>query len=132
MFRTLAHLEPKASSTTAFRHDDEAQSQPWHIKSSLLKHFQGYLEIFRDIGTYSATLTGSQLGVRGTPALALFRKSKKNLNLGSRKDRDGVHLWVKFSFRNAVSIVSTRKDTKIFPCRAFFPCAFDEMFIEVP
>ena len=42
-----------------------------HIQSpgivrTLCKHFEGYFGIFRDIDTYSSTLTGVQLGRRGS------------------------------------------------------------------
>ena len=33
--------------------DDHAYSESWHSQNSLLKHFQGYLSIFRDINAYS-------------------------------------------------------------------------------
>ena len=42
-----------------------------HIQSpgivrTLCKHFEGYFGIFRDTDTYSSTLTGVQLGRRGS------------------------------------------------------------------
>ena len=58
--------------------DDQAYSEPWHIQNSLLKHFQGYLVIFRDTGAYSATLTGAKTrGGRGEASFALFKNRKR-------------------------------------------------------
>ena len=39
--------------------EDQAYSEPSHSQNSLFKRFQRYLDIFRDIDTYSATLTGT-------------------------------------------------------------------------
>ena len=44
-----------------------AYSEPWHSQNSLFNHFQGYLDIFRGIDAYSATLTGAQLGRKKFP-----------------------------------------------------------------
>ena len=56
---------------------------------------------------------------------------KKALVLG-KKSRGCVHLWVKFCIQNIVLGVSRRKNSKIFPCGAFYSCVFNKMFIEVP
>ena len=48
------------------------------------------------------------------------------------KNGDCVVLWVKFCIQNIVLGVSKRKNSKIFPCGAFYSCVFNEMFIEVP
>ena len=55
--------------------DDHVYSEPWHSQNSLLKHFQGYLGIFRDIDAYLTTPTGVQIGrggERGEASPALF------------------------------------------------------------
>ena len=75
---------------------DQACSEPWHSHNSLFKHFQGYLDIFRETDTYSATLTGAKLGERERSALYFFENQKKCPDLG-KKDLDCVYLWVKFS-----------------------------------
>ena len=48
------------------------------------------------------------------------------------KNHDCVLLWVKFCIQNLVLRVSSRKNSKIFPCRAFYSCVFNKIFIEVP
>ena len=68
---------------------------------------------------------------RGRPPLPFFENRKKCSDLG-KNGPDFVHLWVKFSIRNVVLRVSKRKNSKIFPCGAFFSCVFNEMFIKVP
>ena len=72
-------------------YDDHANSELWHSRNSLFKHFQGYLEIFSDIGGYSATFTGAQLGGRGEASYALFKNRKKCPDFG-KKGPDCVHL----------------------------------------
>ena len=32
--------------------DHQTYSEPWHSQNSLFKHFQGYLDIFRDFDAY--------------------------------------------------------------------------------
>ena len=39
---------------------------------------------------------------------------------GGRTLEDTMNLWVKYSNQNVVSIVSRRKDSKMFPCGLFF------------
>ena len=74
-----------------------AYSEPWHSQNSLFKHFQGYLEIMRYIDAYSATLSGALL----------------------KKDRDWLHLWLKFSIQNVVLILSWKKIQNV-SLRGFF------------
>ena len=59
-------------------------------------------------------------------------QQEKALDWIREKNHDCVHLWVKFCIQNVVLGVSRRKDSEIFPCRAFYSCVFNEMFIEVP
>ena len=73
---------------------------------------------------------------RGEAPTALFEIEKSVLVMGKkvlvlgRKVLVGcVHFWVKFSIQNVVLRVSSRKISEMFPCRASFSCAFDEMFI---
>ena len=73
---------------------------------------------------------------RGEAPTALFEIEKSVLVMGrkvlvlGRKVLVGcVHFWVKFSIQNVVLRVSSRKVSEMFPCRASFSCAFDEMFI---
>ena len=53
----------------------------------------------RHIDAYSATLSDALL----------------------KKDRDWLHLWLKFSIQNVVLILPWKK-SRMFPCRAFFLC----------
>ena len=73
---------------------------------------------------------------RGEAPTVLFEIEKSVLVMGrkvlvlGRKVLVGcVHFWVKFSIQNVVLRVSSRKISEMFPCRASFSCAFDEMFI---
>ena len=84
----------------------------------MLKHFQKYLVIFRDIDAYPATPTGAQLGGRREAIPTFIENRKKCLDFG-KKDIDCVNLWVKFFIQNLVLRVSWRKNSKIFPCGAF-------------
>ena len=60
----------------------------------------------------------------------LFLKIKKSA-LILKKGPHSVHLLVKFSIQNVVLRVSRRKNSKTFPCGAFFSYVFNEIFIEV-
>ena len=100
-------------------YDDHANSELWHSRNSLFKHFQGYLEIFSDIGGYSATLTGAQLGGRGEASYALFKNRKKCPDFG-KKGPDCVHLWVKFSIKNVVLRNLGEKNPKCLPAGTLF------------
>ena len=71
------------------------------IAEEFFKHFHRYLEIFRDIDVYSATLTSAQLGRRGEDSPALFENRKKCSDFG-KKGLDCVHRWVKFSIQKVV------------------------------
>ena len=62
----------------------------------------------RYIDAYSATLSGALL----------------------KKDRDWLHLWLKFSIQNVVLILSWKKNPECFSA-GLFSCVFDKMFIEV-
>ena len=53
--------------------DDYAYTEPWHSQNSLFKHFQEYLGIFRNIDTYSARLTGAQVGEEERPSLPFLK-----------------------------------------------------------
>ena len=67
----------------------------------------------------------------GWPPLPFFENRKKCPDFG-KKGHDCIHSWIKFSIQNVVLSVSRRKNSKVFPCGAFFSRHFDEMFIEVP
>ena len=56
IFKSLSNMQDGQSYSEAWRNNFYGHSQ-----NSLFKHFQGYLEIFRDIDANSATLTGAQL-----------------------------------------------------------------------
>ena len=49
-----------------------------------------------------------------------FSKIEEIALILEKKSHDCVHLWVKFSIENIVLRVSRRKNSKIFPCGAFF------------
>ena len=122
IFRTLAYLEPEASSKVCWTY-----KMFMHIHTHGIEQFiQGFSRMFRhiqDIGSDSATLTGVQLGRKGEVSPALFENRKKC--------PDCVHHWVKFSTQNVVLIVSRRKNVKMFSCGDSFIFCFDEMFIKV-
>ena len=70
-----------------------------------------YSSVFKDIQGNSTILTGAQLGEKGI-----------------EKGPDCVRLWIICSIQNVVLILPRRKNSKIFPCRAFFSWIFDEIF----
>ena len=76
------------------------------------------------------TLTSAQLGAKGEASPTLF-EHRKNFPDSWRKDPDCVHHWAKFFIQNVVLGVSTRKNSKMFPYRASFSRAFDEIFIQM-
>ena len=71
-----------------------------HIVSGLLKRFQGYLSIFRDIDVHSATHMHATKGKRGASP-ANFQNHKKSPDFG-KKDPDCVHLWLEFFIQNVL------------------------------
>ena len=83
--------------------DDQAYSEPWHIRNGLFKHFQGYWYIF------SHTHRGVTKGERGD-FHCLFWKLKKVFWFWKFQI-----LHSKYSLR-----VSRRKSSTMFPCWAFF------------
>ena len=103
---------------------------PEIIRRVFIQAFQWYLGIFRDTDTYSATLTGAQLGKRVDASPALFENQNKCPDLG-KKDPDCGYLWVKCSIQNVVLRVSWKKNSKMFPYEVPFSCIVDKMFIEV-
>ena len=54
----------------------------------------------------------------------IFWKVKKSLDFGDP--------WVKFLILDAVLIVFSRKNSKLFHCTVFLSCVIGEVFIEVP
>ena len=52
--------------------EDHEYSELWDSQNSFIKHFQGYLDIFRDIDAYSATFTCAQLGRKGEASPVIF------------------------------------------------------------
>ena len=68
----------------------ENDPEPWHAQNSLFKYFQRYLDIFRDIDAYSATLTDAQLERRAETSPTLF-ENRKCPDFG-KKGYDWVHL----------------------------------------
>ena len=89
--------------------DDHAYSEPWHSQNSLFKHFQGYLDIAKDIDAYSAKLTGGQLRGRGKASPAFF-ENRKNCPDFEKIGRNCVDHWVKCYIQNVVLEVSRRKN----------------------
>ena len=98
--------------------DYHACSEPWQGHNSLFRHFRGYLQIFRYIGLYSATLTGTQLGRNEGASPVIFENRKKCPHSGKR-DPDCVHHWIKFYFKIVALRASRRKAPK---CGASFSC----------
>ena len=109
IFRTLAYLEPKASlkACRTFKMIERLS------QNSLFKHFQGYLEIFSNIGGYSATHTDTQLGRRRRPPMPFLNIDKKCPDFGKRSP-DCVHLWVKLSIDNVALRISRQAFSKHF------------------
>ena len=62
---------------------------------------------------------------------AQILKIEKSCSDIRKKSPDCVYLWVTCLIWNAVLKASRRKNSKIFPCRAFLWCVVDKMFIEV-
>ena len=67
--------------------DVHAYSEPWHSQNSLFRHFQKYLDIYRDIDAYSATLTDAQLQWRGG-YWCIFSHTHRRSTPGERR---GIH-----------------------------------------
>ena len=78
--------------------EDQAYSEPSHSQNSLFKRFQRYLDIFRDIDTYSATLTGTQLKRKGRPPLP-FLKIEKNCLILERQALIVTIFGLNFTFK---------------------------------
>ena len=55
--------------------DDHTYSGPCHSQNIEFKYFQGYLGIFRDIGVYTGTLKGAQLGRSGEASPVFFKSA---------------------------------------------------------
>ena len=111
MFRTLAYLEPEASSKGC-----RTCQMIMHVQSPNIEQFiQTFSRIFRHIqgylGIFSHTHRRATKGERGD----LFENRKKCPDFG-KKGPDCDHLWVKFSIQNIVLRVSRRKNSKMFPC----------------
>ena len=104
IFRTMAYLEPEASSKVCGTYGDHLNSELQHSQNSLFKHFQGYLDLFKDISVYSPTLTDAKLGREGRPPCP----------------SDCDRLWVQFFIKNVVLRVSRRKNPKCFPVDPLF------------
>ena len=121
--------EPSLSSTRSIfkslsnMYDDHAYSEPGIVRTVLSSIFQRYLEIFSDIGAYSATLTGAEPGGKRGGLPNPFWKSKK-VPWFWKKGPDCVHLWGKFFIENVVLRVSRRKNFKTFPCGTSISCVF--------
>ena len=94
IFRTLEHLECKASSKASQR-----CKMIRYIHDNLIKH----LQIFRDINAYSATLTGSQL-VRGSLP-SPFLKIKRSALIFGEKTLIVSTFGLKFPFKIILNIL---------------------------
>ena len=90
---------------------------------NLWENFYGYISMFLHVQTRNYG--------EGWPPLPLFINRKKCPDFRKKRHSDCVRLWIKFSIQYVVLRVTTRKNSKIFPCRTFSP-VFNEMFIEVP
>ena len=78
IFRTLAHLDPQASSKACgTRKMIRYIQSPGIIRTVFSSIFKGYLVILSVINAYSATPTGAQLGVKGSSPLSFFENQKK-------------------------------------------------------
>ena len=100
------------------------------IVSGLLKGFQGYLGIFRDIDAHSATHMHATRGKRGGLPCHFWKSQKESWFW--KEGLDCVHLWVEFFIQNVVLKVSTSKISKMFPCGASFSCVFDKCLLKCP
>ena len=65
------------------------------------------------------------------PPLPFFKNQKKCPDFGKKVLIVSIFV-LSFSIQDVVLRVLGEKNSKIFACGAFFSCAFDEMFIEVP
>ena len=79
------------------------------VKTVYSRIFPGHLGIFKDIDTYSVTLTKRNKG----EVSSTFSERQK-------KGSDCVPVWVNFSIQNVVLRVSRRKDSKIGSLRDLF------------
>ena len=73
--------------------DNHACSEPWYSQNILLKHFLGYLNIFRDIDVYLAALIGTQLRWKRKASPILF-ENRKTCPYFLKKGHDNVHLCI--------------------------------------
>ena len=104
--------------------DDHAYLVRWRIQSSLFKHFQGYVGIFRGIDAYSLTLKGGQLGGRGDlfPAVLKTEKTKAlivffGLNFPFKIHYSTVPLFLVFLTKCLSKCLSfLQPDTYLKPC----------------
>ena len=71
-------------------------------------------------------------GVVGEISVVLFWKLKKSVLIFWEKCPVSVHLCVKFLIWNAILRVSRRKNSDIFPCRAYLSCVVNDMLVEFP
>ena len=98
----------------------------WILSVSVIKiygRFYGYISMFLHVQTRNYG--------EGWPPLPLFINRKKCPDFRKKRRSDCVRLWIKFSIQYVVLRVIRRKNSKIFPCRTFFP-VFNKIFIEVP
>ena len=84
----------------------------------MFKYFQGYLGIFRDIDTYSATFTGVQLERRGKPPL-LFLKIEESALIFEKKALIVFIFGLNFPFKMQFKEYTGEKTPKCFPGHIF-------------
>ena len=68
-------------------------------------------------------------GGEGMSSLPCFENQKKYPDLG-KKGPDFVHLLVKFFVQNVILRVTTRKNSKMFHCGAFFSCVLTNCLLK--
>ena len=119
IFKTLAHLEPQASSKACqtckmVRHIQSPDIE-WLIQafSRLIRDIQGCWCIFSHIYRHPTR-------EEAKPPLLYFLKFEKDALILEKKGLDCVHLWVKFSIQNVVQEYLGEKASKMFSAEPFF------------
>ena len=111
LFRTQGIFKSQSNMS-----DDQPYSEPCIVRPVYSSIFK---DIFRDIDAYSTTRTSAQLRGRGEASPVLFENRKRYPDF-AKKGLDYFHFWVKFFIENIILKVSRRKNSKMFPCEAFF------------
>ena len=84
------------------------------------------IHLYHFISTKKPDNSGAQLG--GRRAADEIWKLQKVPWFKQKKGPDCIHLWAKFSIQNIGLGVSRRKNSKTFPCGAFYSWVFNELW----